>query len=672
MTPGTAAAGAPPKPAGRTRATLLFWGVSFALGLVILATERAVLLAAYAEGEGGATRREWADAFLAGLRFDAAGIAPVMAAALVVSTLLRLVLRRGAERACAMAALALTVLVAVVEVPYFGQFHARIDLGVLAWLDDPGTTLDLVFRSADRADLLLALITFVVPVALAAWTLLAVRRRTLDICGPGRPSPVAVVVLLATFLAAARGGIARPLHLTDVDAAPRGFLGQVASSGMFTVGRQAWDLSRAKVAPQVDAAGDAAARDVARRVFLRPGDKPLSDDSPALRLTPGADTAPLAGWNIVLVLAESFSGRRIGCLGATGADAMTPAFDRLAANGVLFTRFLANAPAGAAVPAVLAGVPCVPRRMALTKSAEGQQTFLTLPHLLRERGWTTSFVSGGALSWDDLGGWLQRQGFERTIDRTGFATEDWPGVWGPHDRLVFDRTLAVCDDMAAKGPFFVSVQTTSNRPPFPMPDDAAPALGSASADPVRERAMRYADRELGRFLDAAQCRTWGRRTLFVVVGDHGFRVAPQTDVDPDRHHVPLLLLTADGRLPPRRDDRLASQVDVLPTLMNLVHAGPYVHAAWGRDLFAPDQAAERYAVLGPDGDAQVCAVVTDAGEFLVDRLDDTPASLFHLDFATHALTPIPGSRAEIERLRRLGRSYLRAADRTLLLRKAGG
>jgi len=338
-----------------------------------------------------------------------------------------------------------------------------------------------------------------------------------------------------------------------------------------------------------------------------------------------------------MVVLESFAARHVGALGAR--KSWTPQLDRIAARGVVFTRFLANGPStNRGLPALLADLPSLPRRLALTKSMEGQQPLLTIARILGDAGRSTAFLTAGQSSWENLGGWCAAQGFTTVVDADDFPDDLALSVWGVSDDRLLTRTPDECDRAASAGTFCTVALTSSNHPPFAVPSEFdSPTAGD------RERAFRYADAALGRFMDAALARPWARDTLFVLVGDHGLHELARADLDPERYHVPLLLIdgarTPREPLVPREERGIASQVDVLPTILNLL-GEPGPHAAWGRDVLVRDRLPGT-AFLGPHGGVPAVAATTDDGLFVVTTLGRARhARTFHWDAGADRLVPV--------------------------------
>jgi phosphoglycerol transferase MdoB-like AlkP superfamily enzyme len=95
----------------------------------------------------------------------------------------------------------------------------------------------------------------------------------------------------------------------------------------------------------------------------------------------------------------------------------------------------------------------------------------------------------------------------------------------------------------------------------------------------------YADYAIGRFFaKARQSDYWGD-TVFLVVSDHNSRVYGSDLVPIERFHIPGLIL--GGGIEPQTWSRVASQIDLLPTLLSLAGVSG-AHPAPGIDLTRPD------------------------------------------------------------------------------------
>lgn len=610
------------------------------------------------------------------MRFDAAGLAYLLLVALVGSCAAGALRKgRGHERWWVTVTLAVVSGLAVADVHFFGEFGTHLNFVALEYMDAPWVALGMIAQDLGAAGVAanLALIA-AAAVALDA----AVRRLFRPHAEQGvelRRLGFGRAALLVALVVAARGGLGRPLRPQDAGLSGDRFVNQLALSGPFTIERHLYEAWRDRDEdPGYGIDPEEAARTV--RGMLDRGETFLDPESPALRRPPQRERGPRR--SVVVVVMESFAGRFVGALGAEGPT-LTPQFDALAAQGHLFTRFYATGPStNRSLAALLAGFPCVAKRTAITKSSEGQQEFLTLARILGREGYGSAFCSAGLSSWENLGGWCRGQGFDRTVDSADFDDAQALSVWGVPDHVLLDRVLVECEEMARGGPFAAVVLTGSNHPPFSVPDPLPDAIPVEPVPPIpleRVRAVRYADWALGRFVRSVRESAWGKDTLLVLVGDHGVHVAPQADIDPDRRHVPLLLLDPVRR-EPARDPRIASHVDVLPTVLALLGVDS-PHAAWGRDLLTPTPDAQgaaaalrgECAVLGPHGGERVYGVAAPADLFYVERIGGR-GELYRRGPDGRTLTVIDAP-ADAAILRLVGRSYLQQAHETLVRHRAG-
>jgi phosphoglycerol transferase MdoB-like AlkP superfamily enzyme len=134
------------------------------------------------------------------------------------------------------------------------------------------------------------------------------------------------------------------------------------------------------------------------------------------------------------------------------------------------------------------------------------------------------------------------------------------------DEFLFDNTLTQLDRVHASGkPFLAQIMTTSNHRPYTYPDGRIdiPSPGR------REGGVKYTDYAIGRFIDQARTKPWFADTLFVIVADHCASAAGRTKLPVPGYHIPLILY-APALLKPGHNDRVISQIDIPPTLIDVM------------------------------------------------------------------------------------------------------
>jgi len=284
--------------------------------------------------------------------------------------------------------------------------------------------------------------------------------------------------------------------------------------------------------------------------------------------------------NLVIILEESLGAQFVGSLGGLP---LTPQYDRLSQQGWALTRLYATGTRSVrGIEAVLAGFSPTPAQ-AVVKRPRAQQDFFTLAALLRRHGYDTTFYYGGESHFDNMRGFFLGNGFTRVIEQKDYATPEFVGSWGASDEDVFARADAEFTRLHAQGtPFFGFVFTSSNHDPFEFPDGKIELYESPKH--TRNNAVKYADHALGEFFRRAMTADYWNDTVFLIVADHDSRVFGQDLVPIDNFHIPGLILGAD--IAPRTDARIASQIDLPPTLLALIGIGESTPMT-GRNLADP-------------------------------------------------------------------------------------
>lgn len=335
-------------------------------------------------------------------------------------------------------------------------------------------------------------------------------------------------------------------------------------------------------------------------VGLAPGAEWVSDEYP-LVYRPAPDPRAAARRtdppDLVVVMIESLRAGELGFLSSAGESA-TPNLDRLAARSVVFPTFISNGfPSAPSVLAFHCGAWPHRRKEIITDYSD--RRFDSIPGRLRGAGYDTMYV-GADPNFDHQDVWLPRW-YARVVD---LVAEGVPAT----DRNIVSRVVAETrrhDRATPRTPLFAFVSTYSTHYPFTLPPDAG-ANGEAAAagdlETAYRRTLRYTDREVGRLLDFLDTRQ--RRTVTIVVGDHGFYTdLRRTSGLPENDNVWTAALVSgpeDLVGPPRRLAMPASHVDMLPTVMRLV-GDERPSAALGADLLGAPRNGVRSALAVRSG-----------------------------------------------------------------------
>lgn len=121
--------------------------------------------------------------------------------------------------------------------------------------------------------------------------------------------------------------------------------------------------------------------------------------------------------------------------------------------------------------------------------------------------------------------------------------------------------------------FGKTAQLVKNPPPLSLPDDELARLQD-----YYDGTIRFADREIGRLIDAIRHLPADRETIVIVTSDHGDEFLEHGSLYHNNLlieeliHVPMVLWSSQGRFGQTQVEPLVRHVDILPTLAELCGA----------------------------------------------------------------------------------------------------
>lgn len=322
--------------------------------------------------------------------------------------------------------------------------------------------------------------------------------------------------------------------------------------------------------------------------------------------------------NLILVTIESLSAKYMGSEG--DARNLTPNLDALRKQSLYFSQFYATGTRTTrGLEAITLSIPPTPGR-SIVKRIGRETGFASLGQQLGAQGYDSVFVYGGRGYFDNMNAFFAGNGY-RVVDQASVPDEEvtFTNAWGMSDEDLYNQTLKLADaDAAAGKPFLLQLMTTSNHRPYSYPEGRIDIPSGTG----REGAVKYTDYAIGQFLDKAREKPWFKDTVFVFVADHTAGSAGKEDLPVHNYHIPLFVY-APGLIDAREDSRVASQIDLAPTLMGLLNMD-YTSTFFGHNLLRPDTGPGRalignYQHLGLF-DGQDLAILSPRG--LIRRHDD--------------------------------------------------
>ncbi|WP_122769981.1 LTA synthase family protein [Pseudomonas viridiflava] len=580
----------------------------------------------------------------------------------------------------------ITLFFGLMEMDFYREFHQRLNGLVFQYVkEDPKTVLSMLWYGFPVVRYLLAwaVVTWLLSLVFKGIDRVTRPRNALSGGGAGTRSiapwymriGVFFLVLIVAVICA-RGTLRQgpPLRWGDAYTTESNFANQLGLNGTLTLitaakSRMSEDRDNIWKAtlPQADA------QQTVRDMLLTSHDKLVEPDIAAVRrdFTPPAEnTLPIR--NVVVILMESFAGHSVGAL---GSDAnITPNFDRLSKEGLLFDHFFSSGThTHQGMFATMACFPNLPGFEYLMQTPEGSHKLSGLPQLLSAgRNYDDVYVYNGNFAWDNQSGFFSNQGMTNFVGRDDFVNPVFSDpTWGVSDQDMFDRGAQELKARQDGKPFYALLQTLSNHTPYALPENlpVERVTGHGSLD-EHLTAMRYSDWALGQFFEKAKKEPYFKNTLFVVLGDHGFGNNRQlTEMDLGRFNVPMLLIGPGVQEKfGQRSSIVGTQVDVVPTIMGRL-GGQTRNQCWGRDLLNLPEGDKGFGVIKPSGSEQVVAIIS--GNRILIEPTEMPAKLltYTLGAKPHA-EEVPDA-PDTEELKRKLESFLQTATKSLLDNTAG-
>jgi len=396
-------------------------------------------------------------------------------------------------------------------------------------------------------------------------------------------------IIIVLFLAGGRSSFGvRPANISTAAFSDDHLTNQLALNSSYTLGyalyRRTNEVGVTKLYGNMS--NDEAVFRV-RRHSLIPQDKFSHDDIPTLhRQTPLVKRD--RPYNLVIFLQESMGAEYVGSLGGLP---LTPNMDRLGNEGMFFTQLYSTGTRTVrGIEATTTGFLPTPSRSVVTLGLS-QHNFFTIADLLGRHGYSTEFIYGGAKNFDNMASFFLGNGFSRVITEEDFPDPVFHGTWGVSDEDLVRRANA---EFVAHGekPFFALMLSTSNHAPFEYPQGRIPLFEQPSN--TVNNAIKYADYAIGEFFRLAKKEDYFRNTVFLVVADHNTRVYGADLVPINKFHIPAFVIGPD--IKPVRYTKLASQLDLLPTLLDLTGLET-THPMIGRNLLQVADEQPGHAIM---------------------------------------------------------------------------
>jgi len=309
-----------------------------------------------------------------------------------------------------------------------------------------------------------------------------------------------------------------------------------------------------------------------------------------------------AGKNVIIIQMESFQNFLVN-LSIDGQE-ITPNFNKLVNENFYFNKFYQQVGQGNTSDAeyVVNTSLYIPSRGAATQMYADRE-LPSLPKLLEEHQYDTATFHTNVVEFWNRGELYDSLGFNNYYDNQYFGDEDTV-FFGASDDVLYRKTLDKLVEMdAADHPFYSHIISMTAHHPYTLPEDkqliTLPERFQKTLVGDYLVAQHYADQALGVFIDNLKEKGLWDDSLILLYGDHLGLPIYSLDSNElglmkeiygrdytytDMINIPLVVIN-EGVSEPKVFEQTGGQVDVMPTIANMLGISMDNQLHFGQDIF---------------------------------------------------------------------------------------
>ncbi len=279
---------------------------------------------------------------------------------------------------------------------------------------------------------------------------------------------------------------------------------------------------------------------------------------------------------------------------------LTPELSAIAKNGLYFPAALPAASSTFnSLSSILSGVPYSGINVG-RKQYTARLDHLNLIKQMEKLGYSSQFYYGGLLSWQNIGNYMSSIGTDGLVSAINASGKGSAGVWGIDDEQLFDlvdsklenNSFNIILSTSYHGPF--NLDLTEMGYHFQSKADYPHGILNLSNNLLDTHVLGhlwYSDKALGKFVRRMEAQY--PDALFVITGDHYSRrylhARPSLF---ELTHVPIVFYGKGIKAENRGYHTLASHMDIMPTLVDLLDDEQTDIKSFGQSLLHHDSSRE--------------------------------------------------------------------------------
>lgn len=280
--------------------------------------------------------------------------------------------------------------------------------------------------------------------------------------------------------------------------------------------------------------------------------------------------------NIIIIIMEGFGGAFTEAVG--GRKDITPQYNRLAKEGILFTNCYSNSfRTDRGTVSTLSGYHSFPTQ-SIMKLPVKSRTLPCIANSLNKEGYSSSFLYGGDINFTNMQSYLRTGGYTTIVSDVDFPMADRKSnEWGVNDHITFSRLYKMAGQQKHE-PWDIGYLTLSSHEPWEVPYNR-----------LKEKvpnAFAYTDNCLGTFIEKIRKSPMWANLLIVCIPDHGVRY--YDGMTHEQHHHNTMLWIGGAVKGHRIVNTVMSQSDMAATLLGQLHIN---HDEY---IFSRDVMSEEY------------------------------------------------------------------------------
>ena len=295
--------------------------------------------------------------------------------------------------------------------------------------------------------------------------------------------------------------------------------------------------------------------------------------------------------NVVILIVESFGREYIGALNETleggKYKGYTPCVDELVRKSVTFKYSYCNGRKSIdGMPSILSSIPMFVEPFILTPASMNEVSGIA--SLLAGEGYQTAFFHGAQRGSMGFQAFARATGFQEYYGREDYnadkrfgGDDDFDGMWAIWDEPFLQYYATKMSEM--KEPFMTAVFTASSHHPYAIPEKYQQQFPEEGL--IIHKCIRYTDMAIGKFFEKVSQEPWFKNTIFVLTSDHtnlSDHAYYQTDLGGFCSPI-IIYEPGNEERQPEIQDKIAQQIDILPTLMGMLNY-PKPYFGFGIDV----------------------------------------------------------------------------------------